>query len=217
MKNFTDEKTLLREIKNGNGEAFEFLFNSYYPRLRGYAARFVTDEEAVRDIIQESFLRFWEKRDLIEAVSISSLLFAMVRNACLNYLKHARIEQEYMSFLKHLQLVEQHNLEHLDRVAGQEELYYWDFNLSPEYTLLYKELQQQISLVMSDLPSRCREVFEMSRFKKMKNREIADALQISTTAVEKHIAKALARFSAHFKDKYPLDVYIAILAWLLSE
>ena len=34
MKNFTDEKTLLREIKNGNGEAFEFLFNSYYPRLR---------------------------------------------------------------------------------------------------------------------------------------------------------------------------------------
>ena len=185
MKNFTDEKTLLREIKNGNGEAFEFLFNSYYPRLRGYAARFVTDEEAVRDIIQESFLRFWEKRDLIEAVSISSLLFAMVRNACLNYLKH-------------LQLVEQHNLEHLDKVAGQEELYYWDFNLSPEYTLLYKELQQQISLVMSDLPSRCREVFEMSRFKKMKNREIADALQISTTAVEKHIAKALARFSAHF-------------------
>ena len=134
MKNFTDEKTLLREIKNGNGEAFEFLFNSYYPRLRGYAARFVTDEEAVRDIIQESFLRFWEKRDLIEAVSISSLLFAMVRNACLNYLKH-------------LQLVEQHNLEHLDRVVGQEELYYWDFNLSPEYTLLYKELQQQISLV----------------------------------------------------------------------
>ena len=114
MKNFTDEKTLLREIKNGNGEAFEFLFNSYYPRLRGYAARFVTDEEAVRDIIQESFLRFWEKRDLIEAVSISSLLFAMVRNACLNYLKH-------------LQLVEQHNLEHLDRVVGQEELL--EFNL----------------------------------------------------------------------------------------
>lgn len=157
MKNFTDEKVLFQEIKNGNDEAFEFLFNNYYPRLRGYAARFVTDREAVRDIIQESFLRFWEKRDLIEAVSISSLLFAMVRNACLNYLKH-------------LQLVEQLSLEHLDEVVGREELYYWDFNLSPEYSLLYKELQQQIELVMNDLPSRCREVFEMSRFKKMKNR-----------------------------------------------
>ena len=52
MKNFTDEKVLFQEIKNGNDEAFEFLFNNYYPRLRGYAARFVTDREAVRDIIQ---------------------------------------------------------------------------------------------------------------------------------------------------------------------
>lgn len=204
MKNFTNEKVLLQEIKAGNDEAFEFLFNSYYPRLRGYAVRFVKDDEMVRDIIQESFLKFWEKRDLIEAVSLSSLLFAMVRNACLNYLKHQ-------------QLVEQHSLEYLDAAVGREELYYWDFNLNPEYSLLYKELQEQINLVMNDLPPRCREVFEMSRFKKMKNREIADALQISTTAVEKHIAKALARFSIHFKDKYPLDIYIAVLAWLLSE
>ena len=55
MKNFTDEKTLLREIKNGNGEAFEFLFNSYYPRLRGYAARFVTDgEECLSELFEAS-------------------------------------------------------------------------------------------------------------------------------------------------------------------
>ena len=51
MKNFTDEKTLLREIKNGNGEAFEFLFNSYYPRLRGYAARFVTDTGELFEVL----------------------------------------------------------------------------------------------------------------------------------------------------------------------
>lgn len=50
MKNFTDEKILLREIKNGNDEAFEFLFNNYYPRLRGYAVRFVTDEVSYRKV-----------------------------------------------------------------------------------------------------------------------------------------------------------------------
>lgn len=204
MKNFTDEKYLLQEIKAGSGEAFAFLFNSYYPRLHGYAARFVDDKEVVRDIVQESFLKFWEKRDLIEAVSVSSLLFAMVRNACLNYLKH-------------IQLVEQQSLDYLNTLAGEEGLYYWDFNLNPEYSLLYRELQQQVDLVMNSLPSRCREVFEMSRFKKMKNREIAEYLHISTTAVEKHIAKALARFSTHFRDKYPMDIYIMILAWLLSE
>ena len=59
MADFTDEKILLKEIKDGNDQAFEFLFKSYYPRLRGYASRFVEDQEAVRDIIQESFLKFW--------------------------------------------------------------------------------------------------------------------------------------------------------------
>lgn len=204
LKDYTDEKLLLQEIKQGNRDAFRFLYESYYPRLRGYATRFIADDETVRDILQDTFLKFWEKRHLIEAVSLSSLLFAMVRNACLNYLKH-------------LQLVEQHNLVHLNQIPGEEELYYWDFGLSPEHTLLYKELEEQIELVLNDLPARCREVFEMSRFKKMKNREIADALHISTTAVEKHIAKALARFSEHFKKQYPVDLYITILAWLLSE
>lgn len=204
MTNFTNEKHLLKEIKNGNDQAFEFLFQSYYPRLRGYASRFVDDEEAVRDIIQESFLKFWEKRQLIEAISVSSLLFSMVRNACLNYLKH-------------LQIVEQHAMEHLAALDGKEELYYLDFNLSPEYSLLYKELQEQVDIVINSLPPRCREVFMMSRFDKKKNREIAEALHISTTAVEKHIAKALIAFSNHFKNKYPLDIYIVIIAWLLSD
>lgn len=204
MIDFTDEKILLKEIKNGNDQAFEFLFKSYYPRLRGYAFRFVEDQEAVRDIIQESFLKFWEKRQLIEAISISSLLFAMVRNACLNYIKH-------------LQIVEQYNVEHLAVLEGKEELYYLDFNLSPEHTLLYKELQEQVDEVINMLPSRCREVFVMSRFDKKKNREISETLGISTTAVEKHIAKALMTFSKHFKEKYPLDIYIVIIAWLLSD
>lgn len=204
MADFTNEKVLLKEIKNGNDQAFEFLFKSYYPRLRGYASRFVDDQEAVRDIIQESFLKFWEKRLLIEAISISALLFAMVRNACLNYLKH-------------IQIVEQHSVEHLAAIAGNEGLYSLDFNLSPEHTLLYKELQEQVDIVIKTLPARCREVFILSRYDKKKNREIAEVLNISTTAVEKHIAKALTTFSKHFKDKYPLDIYIVIIAWLLSD
>ena len=204
MADFTDEKTLLREIKNGNDQAFEFLFRSYYPRLRGYASRFVEDQEVVRDIIQESFLKFWERRQLIEAISVSSLLFAMVRNACLNYLKH-------------IQIVEQHNVEYLATLPGKEELYSLDFNLTPECNLLYKELQEQVDAVINTLPSRCREVFIMSRFDKKKNREIAETLGISTTAVEKHIAKALMTFSKYFKYKYPLDIYIVVIAWLLSD
>lgn len=174
------------------------------PRLRGYAIRFVEDEETARDIIQECFLRFWEKRELLSAVSVTSLLFAMVRNGCLNYLKH-------------LSIVEKHQIEYLASIDGEERLYYADFTLDAEHKLLYDELQEQINLVIGQLPERSREIFLMSRFKGLKNREIADKLQISTTAVEKHIAKALKSFSKHFKDKYPVDIYIMIVAWVIMN
>lgn len=202
MIEFTDETVLLSEIKQNNKTAFEFLFKKYYPRLQGYAVRFVGDEEVARDIIQECFLKFWEKREMLSAVSVTSLLFAMVRNSCLNYLKH-------------LSIIEKHQIEYLAKIDGEERLYYADFALDAEYGLLYDELQEQIKIVINNLPVRCREVFIMSRFKDLKNREIAEKLKISTTAVEKQIAKALAVFSKHFKDKYPVDVYIMVLAWVV--
>lgn len=202
MIDYSDPHTLLEEIRAGNNRAFEYLFKNYYPRLRGYAIRFIEDEETVRDIIQECFLRFWEKRALLTAVSVTSLLFAMVRNGCLNYLKH-------------LSLVEKYRIEYLAKIDGEERLYYADFAMDAEHKLLYAELQEQINIVMNQLPERAREVFVLSRFKGLKNREIAEQLQISTTAVEKHISRALFYFSKHFKDKYPLDVYIMILAWAI--
>ncbi len=201
---FSDEKLLLEEIKNCNSEAFEYLFKNYSPRLKAYAGRFVTDKDVVGDIVQECFLRFWEKRETLSAISVSSLLFTMVRNSCLNYLKH-------------LAIVEKHRIAYLAKIDGEERLYYTDFLLDTEHKLLYKELQEQIDIVIDQLPKRCREVFLMSRFEGLKNREIAEILQISTTAVEKHIAKALHHFSIYFKERYPMDVYIMVLAWLITH
>lgn len=199
-----DDKQLLEELKRGNNKAFEFLFKSYYPRLRGYAMRFIGDEETVRDIIQECFLRFWERRELLTGLSLTSLFFAMVRNGCLNYLKHKSI-------------VEKYQIEYLAAIDGEERLYYADFMQDADHKLLYKELQEQIGIVLNQLPNRSREVFLLSRFNGLKNREIADKLQISTTAVEKHISRALQYFSKHFSERYPVDVYLVILAWLVMD
>ena len=189
MMEFMDEALLLSEIRKDNEDAFAFLFKKSFPRLLGYAVRFVENEEVALDIVQECFLNFWEKRNLLVAVSVTSLLFAMVRNSCLNYLKHEAV-------------VEKHRIEYLAKVGG--------------YGLLYEELEQQIKSVIDNLPERCREVFVLSRFENLKNREIAEQLRISTTAVEKQIAKALDIFARHFKEKYPMDVCIVVLAWLID-
>jgi RNA polymerase sigma-70 factor, Bacteroides expansion family 1 len=200
MMDFSDDKTLLNSIKSGDNEAFEYLFKAYYPRLYRYAIRFLKDEDIAHDIIQECFMHIWEKRTTLSAISIASLLFAMVRNGCLNYIKHLSIVEKYQIDTK---------------AEGEEHLYYADFFLDAEHKLLYDELQEQIRIVMDNLSPRSREIFIMSRFRGLKNREIAEILNISTTAVEKQISKTLRCFSDHFKNKYPLDIYIVIIAWLI--
>lgn len=201
MTDFLNEEYLLEEIKSGNHKAFEYLFRVYQPRLYAYAVRYVEDEDMAHDIIQECYLHLWEKRLILEQVSLTSLLFTMVRNGCLNYLKHKSI-------------VENYKIEYLANIDGEERLYQSDFTLEGEYKVLYNELQEQIQYVIDKLPERSKQIFLMSRFQGLKNREIADQLQISTTAVEKHLSKALKIFSDYFKKLYPTDLYITILLFL---
>jgi RNA polymerase sigma-70 factor (ECF subfamily) len=201
---FSDQNILLEEIRKGNNAAFEYLFKNYYLRLRGYTARFIKDHEVVRDIIQECFMKVWEKRETLKSISILSLLFTMVRNACLDYLKHSVI-------------VERYRIEYLAKIEGEEKLYHADFFCDMEYESLYQELEKQIHHVIDHLPVRCKEVFILSRFGGLKNREIAEKLKISVKAVENHISRALSGFSIYFKNKYPLDVYIMIISWLIIE
>lgn len=199
---FSDDSQILEALKNGDESAFEQLFKRFYPRLRCYAIRFMKDDDLTRDLIQDCFVRLWEKRALLASISLSSLLFTMVRNACMNHLKHRSI-------------VEKHQLSYLASIRGQEQLYNVDFDMDADRATLYEELQEHIGIVMSRLPERSREVFALSRFEGLKNREIAERLGISLTAVEKHISRSIRSFSEYFKAVYPTDIYVMVMTWVV--
>ncbi|MBR5384777.1 MAG: RNA polymerase sigma-70 factor [Bacteroidales bacterium] len=157
----------------------EALFRQYYPRLRNYAFRFVGDMGIAEDMVQECFVKLYEKRFTLKNVSPGALLFVMVRNSCINYRKHRILVETGTPFSP------------VD--TG-----------TPEDALMFEELRKEIDRVMEKLPSKCREVFYMSRFEGLTIREIAERIDTSTQNVEKHIARALGIFSRHFAG---LDIY----------
>lgn len=197
------DENLLGLIQNNEDKAFQFLFKKYYPRLLAYAIRFVKEKEIAEDIIQEVFMSFWEKRQLLKSISLSSLLFCMVRNASINYLKQKV-------------LVEKYPIEFIENIDGEEKLYTLDFALSADEETLYEELKKKIQEALSILPERSREIFLLSRFNGLKNKEIASKLDISTTAVEKHISKSLKKISLYLKDNVDYNDYIIIISIFLS-
>ena len=161
---------------------FEGLYYKYSDRLYNFAFRFVSDVHTAQDIVHEAYGTLWEKFEGKESDAWQALLFRIVRNRSIDTLRH-------QSSLRIVSLTDSF------RNVCDEGLYQMDFAVNDsDRKTIYDELTANIHSIMGKLPDRCREVFMMSRFQNMKNREIAEALKISEKAVEKHIHKALTVF-----------------------
>lgn len=161
---------------------FEGLYYKYSDRLYNFAFRFVSDEHTAQDIVHEAYGTLWEKFEGKESDAWQALLFRIVRNRSIDTLRH-------QSSLRIVSLTDSF------RNVCDEGLYQMDFAVNDsDRKTIYDELTANIHSIMGKLPDRCREVFMMSRFQNMKNKEIAAALKISEKAVEKHIHKALTVF-----------------------
>ncbi|MCX6282309.1 MAG: RNA polymerase sigma-70 factor [Bacteroidetes bacterium] len=158
---------------------FEALFRSEYKGMLFFAIRYVKEEEAAKEIVQEAFINLWEKRDSIDPErEVKSYLSASIRNRCLNYL---RDNKRYAGTLLSLGgLLPLPSSEDAD-------------------TIEFKELSRQIHNAIDELPEKCREVFRLNRFEQMKYQQIADHLQISVKTVETQMSKALAHLRIRIK------------------
>lgn len=153
------------------------LFRKYYPGLLFYATRFLSEDEA-EDVVQETFFDLWKKKDTIEiGEQIQSFLYRSVYMKSINVLKHKKVETNYSVVVEELY---KQKLEH----------YQPDDNAIIK-TMEAQELRKEIFAVLNELPEKCREVFKLSYIHGMKNKDIADVLDISLRTVEAHMYKAL--------------------------
>jgi RNA polymerase sigma-70 factor (ECF subfamily) len=154
----------------GSIDAFEGLFKQYYAKLVVYACKYVSDVDIAREIVQEFFVRLYEKRQTINIdTSVKSYLFRSVYNCCINYINQKNIQNRH--------------LRNIDLERTEEE------NLENEIHAI--ELQQRIFEVIDGLPAKCRMIFKMNRLEGLKNEEIAEQLNLSKRTVETQISKAL--------------------------
>jgi len=190
-------KDLFAQIRDGNEEAFRQLFTIYFPRLNDFARKVTKDDEISQDIVQEVFVKVWEKRLDITNLNPEAFLFRLVRNRCIDYIKHLKIINN--------------RLQEVRIESKYEELYRIDFIGNEPYVLIEEELRDKINAVIRNLPERCREVFILSRMNGLKNREIADQLNISIKNVERHLSKAFQALRKNFSDEIPVALIILVL------
>lgn len=172
---------------------FETVFREHYSSLCAYAIGFVKEQETCEDIVQETFVKFWNNRNEIEIeTSVKSYLYRAVRNACLNFIKHSNISNAFKQY-------------------NSEEISYSEQNQGD--ALATSELEQKIRNTIDLMPTERRKIFIMSRYEELKYKEIAERLDISIKTVENQMGKALAFLRNELTDFLPTIILIIYYFW----
>jgi RNA polymerase sigma-70 factor (ECF subfamily) len=173
-----------------NELTLETLFRDHFTGLCQFAVGYVKDDEAAKEIVQDAFVNLWEKRHTIDlSKPVKSYLSTTVRNKCLNYLR------DHKKFSSDLLALE--NLSH-EVIYDQPD------------KLVESDLRHQISRAIEDLPEKCREIFQLSRYQHMKYQQIADELQISVKTVETQMSKALQHMRLRLSEYLPILLFSAL-------
>lgn len=81
ITDITNEKELLRRLRDGDELAFKEIYETYAPRLAVRLLQLLRSEELARDILQDLFIKIWEVRHTINPeLSFAALLYKMAAN-----------------------------------------------------------------------------------------------------------------------------------------
>ncbi|RWU05771.1 RNA polymerase sigma-70 factor [Pedobacter chitinilyticus] len=156
-------------LEKGNKKAFTDFYTQYFKRLLIESDKYVKDIYVAEEVVQDVFLKIWERSDdLTQIQSIKSYLYRSVINASINYVNRQRNLEQH-----HQKIVDEFTEDQADQLDEENEL----------IVLLFDEIEK--------LPPKCKEIFKMNRFERLKYREIALKLELSERTVENHIANAL--------------------------
>lgn len=164
----TSISELMRRVKKDDSQAFAELFDRLWEPLFGYAKSILLDQDLAKDVLQEVWVDFWQRRAQIDNLNIEGYLRQSTKFSVYKELQRNPMKAEHLKFL-----------ETLEEPTATDEL------------LIYSQTEGLISSTVEELPVRCREIFIMSREQQLSNTEIADQLNISKRTVETQISNAL--------------------------
>ncbi|MDP4264539.1 MAG: RNA polymerase sigma-70 factor [Bacteroidota bacterium] len=171
-ENSNGEHELLTLLHRNHEKALEIIFKRYHIPLFYFAMQYLRDMQAAEDIVAESFIKFWNRRNDFECLAaIKSFLYTVVKNACLNQLKQNKRRAACHKEIEYLS-------------GSPDELF-------ADQKMIKAELLHKLWQDIERLPPVRRRIFKLLYLEGLNSFEVARALQISVDTVRVQKARAL--------------------------
>ena len=178
-------------MKRGDVFAFNELFHKYGQKVHNFTIKHLENEEDVKDLVQDIFMKIWDKRKEIDAnKSFNGFLFTITLNLIRNYFRKKVKDRKLIN--KWLEETE-------------------PYSDSTKLSIEFRSLEKVINTIVEQLPPKRRMVFRLSRNEGLSNDEIAGQMNIQKKTVENHLNLALR----YLREKLQSQSFLVILFFVL--
>lgn len=182
-RNLPPKENAFSALPDGDETAFRRLFDTYRDRIRLYAYRLLKSREEADELVQETFISIWIKRDVMSSVEDPErYIFAMVRNKAIDHLRRIAVDRELRERVWR-------NIEAVRNVTQEE--------------VLGNELEELTQKAFRQLSPHRQTVFHLSRVEGLTHQEIAVRLNISRNTVKNQMVASL-KFIWDYVSKHTL-------------
>ena len=180
-----------KRIKKGDLRAFDLLYDQYSQRLYGFAFSMLKNKEDAKEIVQDTFLKLWSKRNEIDtSYSLKSFLFSISYNITIDLIRRRSKDAEFLGHLK---------------------TYFSEEGNKTDELLIFNELTERLGKLLNELPEQRKKIYLMSREEGLGYKEIAGQLGIAVKTVENQINLALK----HIRKNLGTNSFLLLLFFFL--
>jgi RNA polymerase sigma-70 factor (ECF subfamily) len=168
----TDFQEIIDRIKKGDQAAFRRIVEDYRQQAFSMAFRILCNEEEARDIVQESFVKIWQKIGTYDMTQkFSTWMYKIVANGAIDRLRQIK-KHKQVNLEKVIMKIDYQNLE-LTQIEDDN-----------------KETAQLISLLAEGLPEKQQMVFILRDLQGVDSAEVRQILNLSETSVKSNLYHA---------------------------
>ncbi len=164
----------LRNLNSGDEQTLKLIFEQHYQPLVNFAKSYLFDLAEAEDVVQQTFIKFWEKADtMVIERTIQDYLFTAVKNQCLNRLASIKVSDKHkILYLEaHMMAIKSGNT-------------------------INEELESKIVAAINQLPLQVRKIIELKYTEDKKISEIAEILNVSKNTVKTQLQRGKAKLKA---------------------